>query len=318
MIDEESGGKHPSARPGEHAKDQAKEQLKKEKKIQEESERHKRDTVLVAHGKAKGFLTYDEGRRAHATSSMASPDRMEDWLSAFATEGIEILDSAPDLKGAAKRGAAAEEDLAEEEDDEGVEANKEEADEDTDRQAATGDPIRAYLRKMTSVALLTREGEIEIAKRIEDGQRRVLQVVLDSSVAVDEILSLGDELRTQKLRAKDVVTDADTDEEDDSFDEQFHVDRICKVIDRVSKLWKEQQKAWAELDAKPSAIAAKKHRTRIEDIKQEILNALLELRLHKTQVDRIVLRLKEARRAHIEQARPTERSPPARASPACR
>ena len=58
--------------------------------------------------------------------------------------------------------------------------------------------MRLYLRKMGSVPLLTRGGEVEIAKRIEEGERRVLQVVLSSSVAIEEILDLGDKLRAQR------------------------------------------------------------------------------------------------------------------------
>jgi len=96
------------------------------------------------------------------------------------------------------------------------------------------DPVRAYLRAMTPLALLTREGEIELAKRIEDGQRRVLRVALDSSVAIDEMLALRDELRQAKLRVKEVVTNVDTDDPD--FDEQWHVERICKVLDAVRRL----------------------------------------------------------------------------------
>ena len=109
---------------------------------------------------------------------------------------------------------------------------------DTDaRGSASADSVGAYLRAMTSFSLLTREGEIEIAKRIEDGQRRVLQVVLDCSIAVDEILALGDELREAKVRVKDVVRDVDTDDPD--FDEQWHVERIGKVFDKVRRLRKE-------------------------------------------------------------------------------
>ena len=76
------------------------------------------------------------------------------------------------------------------------------------------DPLRAYLRAISPLALLTREGEIALAKRIEDGQRRVLRVALDSSVAIDEMLSLRDELRRGTVRVKDVVTNVDTDDPD--------------------------------------------------------------------------------------------------------
>jgi RNA polymerase primary sigma factor len=139
--------------------------------------------------------------------------------------------------------------------------------------AASVDPVRAYLRAMAPLVLLTREGEIELAKRIEDGQRRVLRVALDSSLAIDEMLALRDELRQAKLRVKDVVGNVDADDPD--FDEQKHVQRICKVFDRVRRL-----------RGKQKAAASPK-------LRQQILDALLELRLHKKQVDRFVGTLKQ-------------------------
>ncbi|HXJ21392.1 MAG TPA: RNA polymerase sigma factor RpoD [Polyangia bacterium] len=254
-----------------------------------ESERKKRE--LITMGKAKGFLTYDEVNE-HMPENIVSSDQMDDWLSAFSGEGIEIVDSSSKIKVAGKGENAEAE--AEEEDEDAAEAKKEEADEDEDADgySKTNDPVRMYLRKMGSVSLLTREGEVEIAKRIEDGERRVLQVVLNSSVAIEEILQLGDKLRKQKIRVKEVVKDAD--EEDAEFDEQWHIERVCKVIDKVRRLWKEQEKVAEKLDAKAvSEPTRKKYKKQIADFKQEILDALAEMRLNKKQIDKIVLKLKE-------------------------
>ena len=252
---------------------------------QKESERKKRE--LIAMGKAKGFLTYDEVNE-HMPESIASSHQMDDWLSAFSAEGIEIVDSSSKIK-VAETGTGE----AEAEEDEEVEAKKEEAkdEDDADGYSTTSDPVRMYLRKMGSISLLTREGEVEIAKRIEDGERRVLQVVLNSSVAIEEILDLGDKLRKQEIRVKEVVKDAD--EEDAEFDEQWHVERVCKVIDKVRRLWKEHEKVGEKLDAKVSEATKKKYRDQIDDLKQAILDALQEMRLNKKQIDKIVLRLKE-------------------------
>ena len=235
-------------------------------------ERKKRE--LIAIGKAKGFLTYAE-ISAQVPEGAAPSDQMDDWLSAFADEGIEIIESSAKTKAAGK---SAGEPVAE--DDEEVEADAEaevevevEADakeEEEDGNAPTSDPVRTYLRKMGSITLLTREGEVEIAKRIEDGDRRVLQVVLKSSIAIEEILGLGDKLRAKEIRVKEVVRDVD--DEDPEFDEQWHVERVCKVIDKVRRLWK------------ADAGTNKK--------KQEILEALQELRLHKKQIGKIVVMLK--------------------------
>src|SRR3954468_18944703 len=147
---------------------------KKAASAKSESERKKRE--LITMGKAKGFLTYDEVNE-HMPESIVSSDQMDDWLSAFSGEGIEIVDSSSKIKVAEKPDQ-------EEEEEEDVEVKKDEAEEeeDADGYSKTNDPVRMYLRKMGSVWLLTREGEVEIAKRIEDGERRVLQVVLNSSV----------------------------------------------------------------------------------------------------------------------------------------
>ena len=254
-----------------------------------ESEKKKRE--LITMGKAKGFLTYDEVNE-HMPESIVSSDQMDDWLSAFSGEGIEIVDSSSKLKVSDKNG----ESDAEEEDSDEVEAaatKKEEAEEeeDADGYSKTNDPVRMYLRKMGSVSLLTREGEVEIAKRIEDGERRVLQVVLNSSVAIEEILQLGDKLRKQKIRVKEVVKDAD--EEDAEFDEQWHIERVCKVIDKVRRLFKEQEKFHEKLEVKGlSEPSKKKWKQSITDLRQEILDALQEMRLNKKQIDKIVIKLK--------------------------
>jgi RNA polymerase primary sigma factor len=251
-----------------------------------ESERKKSE--LITMGKAKGFLTYDEVSE-HMPESIVSPGLMDDWLSAFSGEGIEIVDSSSKIKVVEK---GAEETAPEEAEDEEIQAKKGEAkdEEDADGYSSSSDPVRMYLRKMGSVSLLSREGEIEIAKRIEEGERRVLQVVLNSSVAIEEILSLGDKLRKQTIRVKEVVKDAD--EEDAEFDEQWHIERVCKVIDKVRRLWKEQEKVGEKVDAKVSDATKKKYRNQINDFKRKILDALQEMRFNKRQIDKIVLRLK--------------------------
>jgi RNA polymerase primary sigma factor len=139
----------------------------------------------------------------------------------------------------------------------------------------SADSLGVYLGGMKAFALLTREGEIEIAKRIEDGQRRVLRVVLESSLAVDELLALRDELRGGTLRVKDVVGDVDTDDPD--FDERWHAERVCKVLDRVRRLRLHNEQA--------SGTASQKARN-------EIVDALLRLRINGKQITRIVLKLK--------------------------
>jgi len=160
--------------------------------------------------------------------------------------------------------------------DAGTEAEAEvasEAEEDANGSGG-GDPVRVYLRTMTSFSLLTRGGEIEIAKRIEDGKRRVMQVVLDCPVAIDELLSLADALRTAKLRVTDVVGDVDGDDPD--FDEKWHVERVCQILRKVHRLR-------GEHDTKAAPTNGR----------SQVVDALLAIRLNKEHTDRIVLKLKE-------------------------
>ncbi len=245
-----------------------------------EIERKKRE--LITMGKAKGYLTYEEVND-HMPESVVSSDQIDDWLSALGGEGIEIVEnSAASMKG--DRAMVEEEAEAEPE-------AREEAEED-EEYSKSNDPVRMYLRKMGSVSLLTREGEVEIAKRIEDGERRVLQVVLNSPVAINEIIDLAEKLRKQKVRVKEVVKDADEEAED--YDEQFHIERVCKVIDKVKRHQREIEKLFEkDGDGKvPSEATKKKLKGQVDKHKHEMFEALHDLRMNKKQIDRIVIVLK--------------------------
>src|SRR2546422_10776148 len=93
---------------------------------------------------------------------------------------------------------------------------------------------------MGSVSLLTREGEVEIAKRIADGEKEVLDAVLHSSIAIKEIIQIGERLRKGKMRVREVIRDA-PDEDDETFDEQGRIDQVVKLIDKIRRLDSENE-----------------------------------------------------------------------------
>ena len=248
----------------------------------EAGERKKHDFATIDH--AKGFLPYDDVTDNMA-ESVHSADPIDNWLSTLGGEDIAVVDAGFPAK-VADHSATVEVEPEEESDAEPAPAAEEE---ETDNSRAS-DPVRFYLRKMGLASLLTREGEVELAKRIEEGERRVLQMVLNSTVAIEEILSLGDQLREQKIRVKEVVKDAETDGDDADIDENWHVERVCKVIEEVRHLHKKLQ--LVEKKKAPNEVAHKKLAKQIATIKQEMVDALLGVRLHKKQIDRIVLRLK--------------------------
>jgi RNA polymerase primary sigma factor len=150
-----------------------------------------------------------------------------------------------------------------------------ESDTDADgRDSASADPLGQYLRTLKSFALLSREGEIHVAKRIEEGRRRVLQAVLEAPVAIEAILSLCDELRAGTVRINDVVGGVDADAED--FDERQHAERVCAVLAEVRQLRPEPER---RATAQPAVL-------------RRVVDDLLELRMHRDQVDRFVSPIK--------------------------
>src|ERR687888_1634180 len=136
---------------------------------------------LIDLGKEKGYLTYDDVNDM-LPAEVVSPDQIDDVMSIFGEMDIEVVDANQrvSLGGAG-------EDLAEEEEDE----KEIESEVDGDMIGKTGDPVRMYLREMGTVSLLSREGEVEIAKKIEEGENQVLDEVLSSPLALTYVLELG-------------------------------------------------------------------------------------------------------------------------------
>ena len=236
------------------------------KKIEEEQKKK-----LVVVGKSKGYVTFDEVND-HMPAYLSSTEAIEDWMEMLGEQGIAVVESAAHAKAALKKA-------------------EEEEEEDPESGYKTNDPVRMYLRKMGSVSLLTREGEVEIAKRIEEGKCRVLQVVLNSRIAVSEIIQIGERLKRGKVRVKDVIQDFD--DEYSEFDEEWHVERVAKLIDKVKRLDRDNLKLVDKLgDKRLSDARVKKYKALVGKNKQEAFDLLSELRINKKQIDRIVNKLK--------------------------
>jgi RNA polymerase primary sigma factor len=239
---------------------------------------------LIDLGKSKGFLTYEEVNDALPADVVAA-DQVEDVMSALGDEDIEIVDAATQVKIAPKR-------IAEEEalETKKVPGRAEEHEESDPYYSKSNDPVRMYLRKMGSVSLLTREGEVEIAKRIEQGEHAVLAAILNSPIAVREIVDIGDKLRKHKIRVKDIIRDAEDD--DQEFDEEEADRRIIRLIDKVKRLDKKHQDLNEERKAKTDGSKRKSVDTEIESTKEELVETLEEMRLNRKTIDKIVLKLK--------------------------
>ncbi len=237
---------------------------------------------IVENGKSKGFLTYDEVNESMPAD--VSVDQMDDVMGVLGDEDIEIVDAATQVKIAPKR--IVEEQAAEHK---AVPRQAEKEDEDSSYYSKSNDPVRMYLRKMGSVSLLTREGEVEIAKRIEQGEHMILGAILNSPVAVREIIDLGDKLRKHKIRVKDIIRDAEDDNAE--FDEEEADRRILRLIDKVKHLDKVAHDLAAQLET--CAQSRKKGiEAEAENNKTKMVETLEEMRLNKKTIDKIVMKLR--------------------------
>jgi RNA polymerase primary sigma factor len=156
---------------------------------------------LIKLGKERGFLTYSE-INDHLPDDLVDAEQIEAIISTFGDMGIQVYDQAPDqeqLLIAADAPPVAQP-------DEDVEEQAEAALSTVDSEfGRTTDPVRMYMREMGSVELLTREGEIEIAKRIEDGLRHMILAISACPTTVREILELADKVDKDELRIDEVV-----------------------------------------------------------------------------------------------------------------
>ena len=200
-----------------------------------ESERKKRE--LITMGKAKGFLTYDEVND-HMPENIVSSDQIDDWLSRLG-RGHRDRRLGAKLKVARKDGASDAE-AAEEEEDEEARGQEGGAPRRRRRTTATRRPTTRCACTCARWAR-SRCSPARARSRSPSASRTASGACCRSCstrrVAIEEILELGDKLRKQKIRVKDVVKDVD--EEDAEFDEQWHIERVCKVIDKVRRLCEE-------------------------------------------------------------------------------
>ncbi len=195
---------------------------------------------LIDVGKEKGYLTYNEVNDL-IPHDVHSPEDLDDLLTTIGTQGIDVLEGPAKLPSAGL-------DKAEE-----MEVGEDvELDLTPGALEKTNDPVRMYLREMGTVPLLTREGEVEIAKRIERGQNRVLKALSRSPIVIREILALGDDLRRGVRSIKEIVT----------FDEEEITDEVLEnrlkdMVGRIDEVAKHYKKV-NQLLEKFQAINSKK------------------------------------------------------------
>ena len=190
---------------------------------------------LIDTGKEKGYLTYGDVNEMMPDEMATHADDIDDLITTIGTQGIDLLDGPKfgDKDFELEEGEDVELDLT------------------PGTLEKTNDPVRMYLREMGTVPLLTREGEVEIAKRIERGQNRVLKAISRSSIVIREIVALGEDLKRGVRNVKEVVV---FDEEE--LTEEVVQTRVKATVARIDTLVKHQKKI-AQLEEKAATPTVK-------------------------------------------------------------
>jgi len=206
---------------------------------------------LLQLGGDKKFLSYDDLNR-ELPENVVSPDDIEDVLQKLDASNIHVADSDERLIEQAAAIATDDEDGGDEDLELDLSAGALEK---------TNDPVRLYLREMGVVPLLTREGEVAIAKRIERGQIKTQKSIARSPIAVGELLKIGDELAAHTINIREVVNFSEQAElagEEDKADE--YREWTIEGIENIRRLFKNALKEWVKLRAEQKVTRGKKTR----------------------------------------------------------
>jgi RNA polymerase primary sigma factor len=237
---------------------------------------------LIDMGKEKGYLTYDEVND-YLPESVVSSDQLDDVMSLFGEMDIEVVDSEQKVS------------LPKSQSDNEEGGNDSAEEEETEYEAGTlgrtSDPVRMYLREMGQVSLLTREGEVEIAKRIEEGEALVARVIMKTPIAFREVIQLGEKLAKGQVGVAEITKEYE--EEEGSDAEELQRTRILELVEKI----REQNDQLMELRQQLFDCGDRQQRKvlgeQVAAMKAAIGELMREIRLKDFQDDKIVDRLKE-------------------------
>ncbi len=229
--------------------------------------------ALIAQGKKQGFLTYDELNTA-LPDEMLSADQIDETLILFDDLGIDIIDEQNRKLNKDKPKPNS------------VELKNSDDFSMSDYGSVT-DPVKMYLREMGLVTLLSREGEVEIAKKIEAGEQDVLKALLETTLGVEYILELGRRIENQTLRPKHVLRDID--EGDTYQDELVQIDAFLKTLREINEIHAENLAFRDKLFEEHKLKGEEQRRIRrcVQRRNQKIFDMLKDWRLEGSVIDQI-------------------------------
>ncbi|MEK6653942.1 MAG: RNA polymerase sigma factor RpoD [Thermodesulfobacteriota bacterium] len=234
---------------------------------------------LITLGEEKGFLTYDDVNDL-LPSDVVSSDQIDDIIMLFGEKNIDIIDSDKREKLVVKK-----------EPEDQVDNKSEGLISLLPALGKTGDPVKMYLREMGMVSLLSREGEVEIAKKIEAGAKESMDAVFSVASSIKEVVNIGAQIKNETLRVKNVVENLE--DEDGVVEEDKHRERVIKLIDKVTALESKNALIKRKLNAK--RLGADERQTLKEAQEKNILNIIKlcrKVRFSRKQINRMVANLR--------------------------
>jgi RNA polymerase primary sigma factor len=234
---------------------------------------------LVYSGKQKGYLLYDEVNDVLPSEIINSSDEIDELFTMFDSVGIEVVDS--EEKYQSERGEFSKQfDDQESEQEPGAEAY-----------AKTYDPVRMYLREMGIVPLLTREGEIQIAKRIETHKENLIRAISLAPIAVKEVLMLGQRIKKNKNLIPNLFHLQDEEYSEKTIDAKYR--QVQSIMDKISRLDTDYLKLKDKLAKVSSKAAINKYTKGINQNRTKVSKYIQQLQLNDAQRGRIIRKIKE-------------------------
>jgi RNA polymerase primary sigma factor len=234
---------------------------------------------LITLGEEKGFLTYDDVNDL-LPSDVISSDQIDDIIMLFGEKNIDIIDTDKGEKLLVKKSS-----------DERTEGKTEDILALLPALGKTGDPVKMYLREMGMVSLLSREGEVEIAKKIEEGARESMVAVFSVASSIKGVVNMGAQLKKGEIRVKSLLENIE--DEDGIVEEDMHLDRVIKLLDKVTVLDGKNDVIKKKLNAKVLAADDRNNlKAALEKNVRTIVDLCRKIRFSKRQIDRMVANLR--------------------------
>jgi RNA polymerase primary sigma factor len=239
---------------------------------------------LVEKGRAQGFVTYDE-LNSVLPPNVLTGDQIDDVMEIFGENSIEVVDEYQKVPIVANL-LIGEEPAAEEEEEEAAVEEEPAVEEEFEYPGGIkgNDPVRLYLKEMGAIPLLNREGEVTLAKRIEDGEREIVSSVKSCSIALDELFKVGENLKTGEMQVRDVIKDLD--EESTEEEEKSALDKVLRIILRIRRT--HQSAVEIEQRLRKGGVREKERvllKNKVANLHDRVVESIQEIHLKERQIE---------------------------------